>query len=163
MPVKTASWRQRSEPPYRRPTMTLQMSLKPPTPHDQRMNPKLSLSRTARDPSPLTAQTAKRQRHTKREVLQANTQRVLRSPLPSVYILIVPLPPTENPRTKRTITATKKRRAKRTTWSPQLLVHFLLLLKQTLEEITAPHKPKAPERPTSSVRRATRTVLMTMV
>lgn len=144
--------------------MTRQMSTKHPTPPDQRTNPTQSLSRTARDPFLLTAQTVKHQHHTKRKVLQANTHRALWSPPPtSAYIPIVPLPPTENLHTKRTITATKKRRAKRTTWSPQLQVRFILRLKLTLEGITAPLKPKRLQPPASAPQLVMWTVLMTMV
>lgn len=164
MPAKTASWRRRSEPPYRRPTMTPPMSPKHPTPPAQRTNQTRSLSRTARDPSPLMAQTVKHQRRTKTKVPQANARQTRCSPAPSrVYIRIAPLPPTKNLPTKRTITVTKRRRAKRTTWSLQPEVRFMLRLKLIPEGITAPPKPKLLEPPTSAPRLVKRTVLTTMV
>lgn len=138
MPVKTASWRQRSEPPCRRPTMNPQMYLKPLTPLDQRTSQTRSLSLTARDPSQLMAQTVKHQRPL--QPLQRN----------SVYILIVPLRLTESLRIKKTITVIGRRRAKRTTWSPQLLVPVTLSLIQTLEGTTVPHKLKVSELPRSA-------------
>lgn len=165
MPVKTVSWRQRSEPPYRRPTTSPQMSPKPPIPPDQMTNRTQSLSLTARAPSPLMDQTAKRQHPTKRKVLPANTPRSLQ-PLrhSNVYIRIVPPLPTESLRTKKTTTVTRKRRAKRTTWSPRLLVHVTLSPTQILGGTTVPQWQKALDRqrpaPPTPV---TWTVPMTMV
>lgn len=165
MPVKTVSWRQRSEPPYRRPTTSPQMPPKPPIPPDQTMNQMQSLSLTARVPSLLMAQTANCQYPTKRKVLPANTPRSLRPLWPSsVYIPIVLLHPTESLRTKKTTTVTRKRRAKRTTWSPQLLVHVILSLTQILEGTTVLQQPKALDLPRPAPpKHATWTVLTTMV
>lgn len=138
-PVKTASWRQRSEPPYRRPTMTPRMSRNPPIPPDQTTNQTQSLSLTARGPSQLMGQIVKHRHPMKRKVLPVNTPRPLRPLQPSsVYILIVPLLPTESLHTKKITTVTRKRRAKRTTWSPQLLVLAILRPMQTLGETTVP-------------------------
>lgn len=148
MPVKTVSWRQRSEPPYRRPTTSPQMPPNLPIPPDQTTNQTRSLSLTARVPSLSMAQTAKRRHPTKRKVLSANTLRSLPPLRPSsVYIPIVPLLPTESLHTKKTTTVTRRRRAKRTTWSPQLLVLVILSLKQILEVTTVPQRPKALDLP----------------
>jgi len=148
MPVKTASWRRRSEPLYRKLTMSPRMSPKPPTPPDQRTSQMPSPSLTARDRSLLTGQTVKHQHPTKRKVLPVNTHQPLQPLRPSsVFIQIVLLLPTESLRTKKTITVTRKRRAKRTIWSrrPQVLVTLSPL--QILEGTTAPHKLKVPEPP----------------
>lgn len=146
MPVKTVSWRQRSEPPYRRPTTSPQMPPKLPIPPDQMMNQTQSLSLTAKVPFLLMARTAKCQHRTKRKALPANTPRSRRPLQPSsVYILIVPLLPIENLRTKKTTTVTRRRTVKRTTWSPQLFV--ILSLTPTLEVTTVPQRPKAPDLP----------------
>lgn len=143
MPVKTVSWRQRSEPPCRRPTTSPQMPRKLQIPPDQTTNQMQSLSLTVRVPSLLIAQTVKCQYPTKRKVPPANTRRSLWPLQPnSVFILRVRLPPTESLRTKKTIIVTKKRRAKRTTWNPQLLVHVILSPKQTLERTTVPQHLK---------------------
>lgn len=164
MPAKTASWRQRSEPPYRRPTMSPQMSQMSLTPLDQRTNQMRSLFLTARDPSLWTAQTAKHQHRTKRKVQAANRHSPPRPPQPSsAYIQTVPLLPTESLRTKKTITVTRKRRAKKTTWSPRLLVLIIHSRMQTLGGTTAPHKPKVLEPPLSAPQPVMWTVLMTMV
>lgn len=161
MPVKTASWRRQSEPPYRRPTMSPQMSLTPLTPPDQRTNPMQSRFLTARDPSLSMAQTVKHRHRTKRKVQPANRRR---RPQPSsAYIQTVPLLPTESLHTKKTITVTRKRRAKKTTWSPRLLVLFIPNRMQTLGGTTAPHKPKVLETQASAPQRVTWTVLMTTV
>lgn len=151
MPVKTVSWRQRSEPPYRRPTtspQTLPKSPIPPDPKKKKKNPMQSLSPTARVPSPSMAQTAKCQ-HPTRRVLPANTRRSLRPVrLSSVYIPIVPLLPIESLHTKKTTTVTRRRRAKRTTWSPQLLLLLVILsLTEMLEATTVPQRRKAPDHP----------------
>lgn len=165
MPVKTVSWRQRSEPPYRRPTTSPQMPLKPPIPPDQTTNRMRSLSLTARVPSLLMAQTVKCQYPTKRKVPPANTPRCLRPlRLSSVYILIVRLPPTESLRTKKTTTVTRKRRAKRTTWSPQRPFLVILSTKQILGGTTVPQHLKVLDLPRPALPNpATWTVLMTMV
>lgn len=164
MPAKTASWRQQSEPPYRRPTMSPQMSLTSLTHPDQRTNLMQSRFLTARDPSPLMAQTVKHQHRTKRKVQPANRRRRPQPLQPSsAYIQTVPLLPTESLRTKKTITVTRKRRAKKTTWSPHLLVLIILNRMQTLGGITAPHKPKVLEPQASAPQPVTWTVLMTTV
>ncbi len=165
MQVKTVSWRQRSEPPYRRLTTSPQMPPKPRIPPDQTTTRMQSLSPTARVPFPLMAQTAKCQRPTKRKVQPANTPRFLQPLQPSsVYIPIVQLPPTESLRTKKTTTVTRKRRAKRTTLSPQLPVLVTLSPKQILEGTTVPKQLKAldPPRP-APPNPVMWTVLMTMV
>lgn len=142
-PVKTVSWKQRSEPPCRRPTTSPRMSLKPQIPPDQTTSQMLSLSLTARVLCLLTAQTAKRQYPTKRKVLPANTPQSFLSLQPSsVYILIVPHLPTESLRTKKTTTVTRKRKAKRTTWSPRLLFLVILSLMLILEGTTVPQRQK---------------------
>lgn len=163
MPVKTVSWRQQSEPPYRRPTTSPQMPRKLPIPPGQMTNQMQSLSLTVRVPSLLMAQTVKFP--TKRKVPPANTPRSLWPLRPSsVFNLRVRLPPTESLHTKKTTTVTKKRRAKKTTWSPQLLVHVILSPKQTLERTTVPQHLKMLDLPRPAPPNpATWTVLMTMV
>lgn len=165
MPVKTVSWRQQSEPPCRRPTTSPQMPRKLQIPPDQTTNQMQSLSLTVRVPSLLIAQTVKCQYPTKRKVPPANTRRSLWPLQPnSVFILRVQLPPTESLRTKKTIIVTKKRRAKRTTWNPQLLVHVILSPKQTLERTTVPQHLKMLDLPRPAPSNpATQTVLRTMV
>lgn len=144
-PVKTVSWRQRSEPLYRRRTTSPQMSQKPLTPHGQMTNQMKSLSLAVRVPSQLTTRTAKRQYPTKRKVLLANTPQFLRSLWPSsVYNPIVPLLPTESLHTKKTTTVTRKRSAKRTTWSPHLLVLVILSLKPIRGGASVPQQQKVP-------------------
>lgn len=165
MPVRTVSLRQRSEPPYRRPTTSPQMPPKPQIPPDRTTNRMRSLFLTARVPSLSMAQTTKCQHPTKRKVPPANTPRSLWPLCPSsVCILTVPLPPTESLRTKKTTTVTRKKRAKRTTWSPQLLVLVILKLKQILEGTTVPQRPKALDLPRPAPPSPVMwTVLMTMV
>ena len=134
MPVKTVSWRQQSEPPYRRPTTSPQMSLTPQIPRDQMTTPTQSLSPTARVPSLWMSRTVKCQNPRKRKVLPANTRRPLPPPrLSNVFTPIIRLLATESLRTKKTTTVTKKRRAKRTTWSPQLPLLVILHLTQILQ------------------------------
>lgn len=134
MPVKTVSWRQQSEPPYRRHTTSLQMSLKPQIPRDQMTTPMQSLSPTARVPSLWMARTAKCQKHRKRKVQPANTpQPLLPHRLSSVFTRIIHLLATESLRTKKTTTVTRKRRAKRITWSLRLAVLVILPLTQNLQ------------------------------
>lgn len=134
MPVKTVSWRPQSEPPYRRPTTIPQMSQKPQIPRDQMTTPMQSLSLTARVPSLWMARTAKCQNPRKRKVLLANTPRpLLPLQLSSVFIPIVRLLATESLRTKKTTTVTRKRRAKRTTWSPRQPVLVILCLTPILQ------------------------------
>ena len=163
MPVKTVSWRQRSEPPYRRRTTSPRMLRKPLIPPDPRRNRTQSLSLTARVPSLSTVQTASCQRPMKKKVLPANTPRFLRSLRPSnVYIPIVPPLPIESLQTKKTTTVTRRRRVKRITWSLQLLV--ILSLTQTLEETTVPRPQKALDLPKATPPKpVTWTVLTTMV
>lgn len=166
MPVKTVSWRQQSELLYKRPTTSPQMSPNPPILLDQTMNLMQSLSLTAKGLSLLTAQTARRQHPMKRKVRPANTLRPPLQPLQpsSVFILIAPLLPTENHRTKKTTTVTRKRRAKRTTWSPRLPGLVIPSLIQTLVGITAPHYLKAQELQRSAPPQPVMwTVLRTMV
>lgn len=165
MQVKTVSWRQRSEPHYRRPTTSPQMHPKSQIPPDLTTSRTRSLSLTARVPFLLMAQTVKCQYPTRRRVPAVNPLRSFRSRQPSsVYILIVPLPPTESLRTKKTTTVTRKRRAKRTTWSPQRLFLVTLSPKPTLEGTTVPRHLKALDlqRP-APLSPAAWTVLMTMV
>lgn len=165
MPAKTVSWRRLSEPPCRRPTTSLQMRPKPPTPPGQTTNQTRSLFLTARVQSPSMAQTAKRPYPTKRKLLPSNTPsspRPLR--LSNVCIPIVQLLPTESLRTKKTTTVTRKRRAKRTTWSPQLLPLVIFTQKQILEGTTVPQQRKAQDLPRPALPNpVTWTVLMTMV
>lgn len=159
MPVKTVSWRQRYEPPYRRPTTSPQMPPRPLIPSDQMTNRMQSLSLIARVPYLLMAQTAKR------KVLPANTLRPLRPLRPSsVYTPIVPLLPIESLHTKKTTTVTRKRRAKRTTWSPQLLLLVILSLTQILQVTTVSQQTKALDLPRlAPPKSVTWTVLTTMV
>lgn len=166
MPVKTVSWRQRSEPPCKRHITSPQMSPKPPTPPDQTTNQTLSLSLTARVLFLLMAQTVKRQYPMKRKVLPANTPWSLLSlRLSSAYIPIVPLLPTESPHTKKTTTVTRKRKAKRTTWSPRLLFPVILSLMLNLEGTTVPQQQKVlvHQRPAPPPPLVMWSVLMTMV
>lgn len=165
MPVKTVSWRQRSELPYKRPTTSPQMFPIPPTLPDQTMTRTQSLSLTARGPFLLMAQTARRRHPTKRKVRAANTRRLRRRLQPSrAFIPIVPLLLTENRRTKKTTTVTRKRRAKRTTWSRRPLVLVILSLIQTLVGTTVPHCPRARElRRSAPPQPVMWTVLRTMV
>lgn len=165
MQVKTVSWRQRSEPHYRRPTTSPQMPPKPQIPPDQTMSRTRSLSPTARVPFLSMAQTVKCQYPTRRKVPAVNPLHSFRPLQPSsVCILIVPLPPTESLRTKKTTTVTRKRRAKRTTWSLQPLFLVILSPKQTLAGTTVPQHLKALDlqRP-APLNPAAWTVLMTMV
>lgn len=164
-PVKTVSLRQQSEPPFRRPTTSPQMPRKSLIPPGQMTNQTQSLSLTARVLSLSMARTAKRQYPTKRKVPPANTPRCPRPLQPSsVFIPIVRPPLTESLHTKKTTTVTRKRRAKRTTWSPRLLVLVILSPKQILEGTTAPHQQKALDRPgPAPPHPVTMTVLMTMV
>lgn len=114
--------------------MSPQMLPKPPTLQDQTTNQMQRLSLTVRVPSHLMAQTVKCHYPRKRSVRSANTPRLFLLLQPSsVSTLIVRLPPTESLLTKKIITVTRKKKAKRTTWSPQLLVHVILGLKQILE------------------------------
>lgn len=149
MPAKTVSWRQRSEPPYRRPTTSPQMPPKSPIPpRPKTKNPMQSLSLTARVPSLSTAQTAKCQHLTMRKVFPANTPRSRRPMrLSSVSIPIVPLRPTESLHTKKTTTVTRRRRAKRTTWSPQLAALVILSPTPNPEETTVPRSQRALDHP----------------
>lgn len=142
-PVRTVSWRQRSEPPFKRRIMSPQMSLNPRIPPDQTTNRMLSLSLTARVPCLLMAQTVKRPYPTKRKFLPANTpQSLLSLRHSSAYIPIVPRLPTENPLTKKTTTVTRRRKARRTTWSPRLLFLVTLSLMLILGGITVPQQQK---------------------
>lgn len=165
MPVKTVSWRQRSEPPCRRPIMSPQMSQKPLIHPDQMTSQTLSLFLTAKVLSLLMAQTVKRQYPTKRKLLPANTtQSLLSLRLSSVYILIVPLLPTESLRTKKITTVIRKRTAKRTTWRPLLLFLVILSLKLILEGTTFPQQQKVPVRQRPAAPQLVMlNVLMTMV
>lgn len=164
MQVKTVSWKQRSEPPYRRPTTSPQTLLKRLTPPDQTTNQMQSLSRTVRDPFLWMAQTVKCQYPMKRKAPPANTPRSPRSQPPSnAYIPIVQFL-TESRRTKKTVTVTRRRRAKRTIWSPQPLLLVIPGLKQILEETTAPQRLKVQDLPRpASPSPVMWTVLMTMV
>lgn len=114
--------------------MSPQMSLKPQIPPDLKTNQMLSLSLIARVLSLLMAQTAKHHYPTTRKVLPASTTQSLLSLQPSsVYIRIVPHLHTESLHTKKTTTVTRKRKAKRTTWNPQLLFFVILSLMVILE------------------------------
>lgn len=166
MPAKTASWRQQSEPLYRRPTTSPQMSLKPQILRVRRTNQTQSLSLTARAPSLLMAQTVKHQYLMKIKLLPPNIPRPPRPPLCSnVYSLIARPPPTESLRTKKTTTVTRKRRVKRTTWSRRPLLPAILRLTQILEGTTVPRQQKAlgHRRPAAAATPVTQTVPMTMV
>lgn len=165
MPVKTVSWRQQSEPLYRRPTTSPQMSLKPQIPLDQKTNQMQSRSPTARVPSLSMAQTVKRQYLMKIKLLPPNTPQPLR-PLQhsNVYNLIARPPPTESLHTKKTTTVTRKKRAKRTTWSRRPLLPVTLSLSLILEGTTVPQRQKAlgHQRPAPAAP-VMQTVPMTMV
>lgn len=165
MPVKTVSSRQRSEPPYRRPTTSLRMPPKPRIPRDQMTTQMQSLSLTARVPSLSMAQTVKCLYPTKRKAQPENTHHLLQPLQPSsVCIPIVQPPPTESHRTKKTTTVTRKKRAKRTTWSLQPLVLVLRSLKQIREGTTAQQRLKALDLPKPAPPNpVTWTVLTTMV
>lgn len=131
---------------------------------DQMTNRMQSLFLTARVRSLSMAQTAKRQAATKRRAPAANTHRCRWPAHPSsVCSPIVCPPPTESLHTKKTITVTRKRRAKRTIWNIQRLPPVLLALRQILQT-TAPHRLKARDhRRSSAANQPTLTVLMTMV
>lgn len=137
MPVKIVSWRQRSGPPYRRLTTSPQMLQMLPTLPDRMTSPMQSLSLTARVPFLLTARIMKCQYRKKRRARAASTPlSFLPPPLSSACIRTVQLPPTENRHTKKITTVTRRRRVKRTTWSPHLLVLFIQSRKWILEETT---------------------------
>lgn len=164
MPVKTVSWRRRSGPRYRRPTTSPQVPQMSQIPPDRTTIRMQSLSLTARVPSRSMARTGRRRPATKKKAPAANTRRCPWPAHPSsVCSPIACPPPTESLRTKRTITVTRKRRAKRTTWSIQRLLPVLLALRQ-IPQTTAPHRPKAPDLPRSpAANPPTLTVLMTTV
>lgn len=151
MPVKTASWRQRSEPRYRKPTMSPRMSLRPKTPRDQKTIRTRRPSPTAKDPSLSTAQTVN---HPRPSLPQRPS---------NVSNLTAQLLPIESPRTKKTITVTKRRRAKRTIWNLQL--QFVILnLMLTPEGTTVPPQRKVRHLPRSAPPQPVKwTVPMTMV
>lgn len=164
MLVKTVSWRQQSEHRYRRPTMSPQMPQKPPIPPDQMTNRTRSLSLTARVPSLSTALTARHQPPTKRKVPPANTRLSLCPARPSsVYSPIVRPLPTESLRTKKTTIVTRKRRAKRTIWSLQLLLPVILGLRQILQTTVPQHLKALDHLRAAAPNPPTLTVLMTMV
>lgn len=162
--VKTVSLRQRSGPRYRRPTTSPQVPQMSQIHPDQMTNLMRSPSLTARVQSLSMALTAKCHPATKRKAPAANTHRCRWPVRPSsVCRPIVCPPPTESLRIKKTITVTRKRRAKRTTWNIQLFLHILLGLRQILQT-TAPRRPKALDhRRSSAANQPTPTVLMTMV
>lgn len=164
MPVKTVSWRQQSEPRYRRPTMSPQMPQKPPIPQDQMTNQMRSLSLTARVPSLLMALTARHQPPTKRKVPPANTRRSLCPARPnSVYSPIVRPLPTESLHTKKTTIVTRKKRAKRTIWSLPLLLPVILGLRQILQTTVPQHLKALDHLRAAAPNPPTLTVLMTTV
>lgn len=150
-PVKTASWRQRSEPRYRKPTTSPRTPPRRRTPRDQKTTPTKRPSPTAKDPSPSTAPTANHRRPSPPRRPSSVSNPTAR-----------PLP-TESPRTKKTITVTKRRRAKRTIWNLRLQLVILNPM-PTLEGSTAPHKQKVRHLPRSAPPRPVRwTVLTTTV
>lgn len=138
-----------------------QMSQIPP---DRMTNRKQSLFLTARVPSLSMALTAKHQPATKKKAPAANTHRCHWPAHPSsVCSPTVCPPPTESLHTKKTITVTRKRRAKRTIWSIQRLPPVLLALRQILQT-TAPHHLKALDhRRSSAANQPMLTVSMTTV
>lgn len=163
MPVKTVSWKQPSEPPSKRPTTSPLMSLMLLIPLDQTKTRMQSLSLTVRVPSLLMAQTMKHQNPRKREALPVNTPQPLQQPQPnSVFTPTALLLATESPPIKKTIIVTRRRRAKRTTWSPQLLVPVFMT--KILEGTTVPQQAKALGLPhPAAPKLVTWTALMIMV
>lgn len=163
-PVKTVSLRQQSGPRYRRPTTSPQVPQMSQIHPDQMTNLMRSPSLTARVQSLSMALTAKRQHATKRKALAANTHRCRWPARPSsVCRPIVCPPPTESLHTKKTITVTRKRRAKRTIWSIQLLLHVPLGLRQILQTTAPRHLKALDHRRSSAANQPTPTVLMTTV
>lgn len=164
MPVKTVSWRRRSEPRYRRPTTSPQVPQMSQIPPDQMTSRMRSLFPTAMVPSPSTALTAKRRPVTRKKVPAANTC-PCRCPahLSRVCSPIVCPPPTKSLHTRKTITVTRRRRAKRTIWSILCLLHVLPALRRT-PQTTAPHHLKALDhRRSSAAKRPALSALMTTV
>lgn len=131
---------------------------------DQMTNLMRSPSLTARVQSLSMVLTAKRHPATKRKAPAANTHRCRWPVRPnSVCRPIVCPPPTESLHTKKTITVTRKRRAKRTIWNIQLLLHVLLGLRQILQTTAPRHQKAQDHRRSSAANQPTPTVLMTMV
>lgn len=164
MLVKTVSWRRQSGPRYRKPTTSPRVPQTSQIPPDQMTNRMRSLFPTARVPSLLMDLTPKRQPVMKKKVPAANTHRCHWPTHPSsVCSPTVCPPPTKSLHIRKTITATRRRRAKRIIWSIQRLPPVLPALRP-IPQTTAPHHLKAPDhRRSSAAKQPALSVLMTTV